>query len=68
MSNSTEYDIKMEMLRTFDKELDEIFNQYHQNKLTLKQFFNRLNQFKYVWGSCRLDIKNYGDHNNDIQF
>lgn len=67
MSNNQTYNIKIKMLTEFKKQLDEVFNIYSEN-LDLKKLMSNLNLLKYVWGLCRIDLKNYGQKNNSIIF
>ncbi len=67
MSNNQTYKIKIKMLTEFKKQLDEVFNNYSEN-LDLNDLISNLNLLRYVWGLCRIDLKNYGQKNNSILF
>ncbi len=55
------------MLNEFEKQLDKIVGNYNNNSLSYEECVESIRILLDVWSFCRLDLKNRGNKNNNIQ-
>ena len=60
--------IKNTMFNEFEKQLDNIFQKYHENQITHDECIKNITWLKNAWKTVRCDMKNVGDDSNSIKF
>ncbi|WP_323735644.1 LicD family protein [Methanosphaera sp. ISO3-F5] len=56
------------MIAEFERQFNEIINDYRQNKISTTHCIHSLNWLRTSWGVLRVDIKNSGKHNKLASF
>lgn len=59
---------KLIMLNEYEKQITDLFNQFKNNNINLNSLISYLNRLNQAWNSSRVDIKNFGNSGNTVEF
>jgi len=65
--SNNEKQVKTNMLDEFEKQLDEICDNYFEENFTLEDSISKIKHLSVTWEHCRFDLKNFGIKTNEIK-